>query len=697
MKGAGRSLRAKKAGSLRRPTRGKTKRSTRGYRSQKRGGTRLRIRIIRGLAVLFSCAVVAALGLTAGGYLGLVKSVSRLDTPLAAETHPTYIYSVPIGESGDSRRVIGTIFGGENRKTASLEEMPPSLLNALVAKEDERFMQHGGVDLWGITRALWVDLRAGETVEGASTITQQYVRNAYLSQEVSITRKVKEALISIQLETQKEKDEILADYLNIAYFGSNAYGVEAASETYFNKSVDDLTVAESATLVGLVWSPSTLGQDKQAAKEQRDLVLEKMFGAGYINRQDYAVALEEPMPEEWPQAPMRESGLTGPELTRDFAEHVEGELVERYGTAAVYRGGLEVYTTLDLEDQQAAREVLYGPTGYLPDSEDPDAALISVEPDTGRIKAMVGNRDPSSHFNLVTQGRRQPGSSFKLFALIAALELGIDPDTKFISENKVYEVPMGNGETERWEVENYEKEERGSISLREALWQSDNTVYTDLIMDVGDRGLKNGPEAMVDVAKRLGVTADYGSSPPPSVILGTKEVSPLQMASAYATIANGGRRLEPTAITKVVRNGGRNNEEVLYEHRPEDGKQVIEPEIAAETVEIMTGDITHGIAREASLGTRLAAGKTGTSENFFDSWFVGFTPQLSTAVWMGYAEGGETLEPFLSSEGSGYGTIGSPEEVWRDYMLRVLAGEPVERFEGQGAAARNRGRSAPGG
>lgn len=641
--------------------------------------------------------MVAALGFVAGGYLGLVKSVARLDTSLAAETHPTYIYSAPLTENGDSRRVIGTIFGGENRKTAPLEEMPPSLLNALVAKEDERFMQHGGVDLWGIMRALWVDLRAGETVEGASTITQQYVRNAYLSQEISITRKVKEALISIQLETEKEKDEILADYLNTAYFGSNAYGVEAASETYFNKSVGDLTVAESATLVGLVWSPSTLGQDEQAAKEQRNLVLEKMFGAGYINRQDYAAALKEPMPQEWPQAPMRESGLTSPELTRDFAEHVEGELVERYGTAAVYRGGLEVYTTLDLEDQQAAREVLYGPDGYLPNPEDPDAAMISVEPDTGRIKAMVGNRDPSSHFNLVTQGRRQPGSSFKLFALIAALELGIDPDTKFISENKVYEVPMGNGETERWEVENYEKEERGSISLREALWQSDNTVYTDLIMDVGDRGLENGPEAMVDVAKRLGVTADYGSSPPPSVILGTKEVSPLQMASAYATIANGGRRLEPTAITKVVRNGGRNNEEVLYEHRPEEGKQVIEPEIAAETVEIMTGDITHGIAREASLGTRLAAGKTGTSENFFDSWFVGFTPQLSTAVWMGYAEGGKTLEPFLSSEGSGYGTIGSPEEVWRDYMLRALAGEPVERFEGQGAAARNRERSAPGG
>src|SRR5918997_7040025 len=226
----------------------------------------LKSRILRAAGSFLLFVLVAVLGLAAGGYLGLIRSVDRLveqfGNPQNVETHPTYIYSAPLGGNEDSRRVIGTIFQGENRKTASREEMPLHLLNALVAKEDERFMEHGGVDLWGIMRALYVDLRAGEAVEGASTITQQYVRNAYLSHDRTIIRKIKEALIAIEIERREpSKDQILADYLNTVYFGSNAYGVEAAAETYFNKSVEDLTIAESATLIGLLWSPSTLGED----------------------------------------------------------------------------------------------------------------------------------------------------------------------------------------------------------------------------------------------------------------------------------------------------------------------------------------------------------------------------------------------------------------------------------------------------
>ncbi|MCA1687945.1 MAG: transglycosylase domain-containing protein, partial [Actinobacteria bacterium] len=316
------------------------------------------------MGIFLLCVLVAAVGLAAGGYFGLVRSVDQLveqfGNPQNIETHPTYIYSAPLGGNEDSRRVVGTIFQGENRKTASREEMPLHLLNALVAKEDERFMEHGGVDLWGIMRALYVDIRAGEAVEGASTITQQYVRNAYLSQDRSIVRKIKEALIAIEIEHRApSKDQILADYLNTVYFGNNAYGIEAAAETYFNKSVEDLTVAESATLVGLLWSPSTLGEDREAASYQRDLVLRKMFDTGYITGQDYTEAREEPMPQRWPVAPMVESGLTGPALTRDFAELAQEELVARYGANTVLQGGLSVYTTLDLETQVTAREVLY--------------------------------------------------------------------------------------------------------------------------------------------------------------------------------------------------------------------------------------------------------------------------------------------------------------------------------------------------
>jgi penicillin-binding protein 1A len=643
---------------------------------------------LRAVGILLLCLVVAGLAFAAGGYLGIVRAVAQLEAPQNVETHPTYIYSAPIGESGDSRRIIGTVFGGQYRKTASLADMPPHLLNALVAKEDERFREHAGVDVWGIMRALYVDLRAGATVEGASTITQQYVKNAYLSHDQSITRKVKEALIAVELERsvyRDNKDQVIADYLNTVYYGSNAYGVQAATETYFNKSVEDLSVAESATLVGLLWSPSTLGEDRDGAWAQRDLVLRKMFETGYISSQDYNAALEVPMPEEWPAGAKVDSSLQGPSTTRAFTDLVEDELIARYGANTVLQGGLSVYTTIDLEMQVAAREILYGPEGYLPNADDPDLALVSLDPETGRIKAMVGNRDPNAQFNLVTQGRRQPGSSFKPFALIAALEQGIDPETRFVSEKKEYtiEVP-GQDKPEKWNVENYDGIVRGEMTLKEALWWSDNTVFTDLVMNPSGQGLEDGPAAIVDVAKRLGVTADFGPHPHPSIVLGTQEVSPLDMATAYATIANGGRRMEPTAISKVVGNGA-NGDEVLYD-APEEprGEQVVDEEIAHKVTELMVGNVTEGIAKDASLGERPVAGKTGTSENFFDAWFVGYVPQMVTGIWMGYGEGGATLEYTLDYARKLNGLSGgiTPAEVWKTYMEDAMSGQPVENFKG---------------
>jgi membrane peptidoglycan carboxypeptidase len=643
-------------------------------------------RILHGIGVFLLCVLVSGAAFAAGGYLGLIESVQKLDEPRTYETHPTYIYSAPLGGNEDSRRVIGTIFEGQNRKTASLSEMPPHLLDAVVAKEDERFREHGGVDLWGIMRALWVDIRAGEAVEGASTITQQYVRNAYLSQDSSITRKIKEALIAIEVERKQDsKDQIIADYLNTVYFGNNAYGVEAAAETYFNKSVEDLSIAESATLVGLLWSPSILGEDRDGAQYQRDLVLTKMFDTGYVPSRDYNQALEEPLPEAWPTNTPTRSGFTGPALTRDFAQYTHDELIRRYGVNTVLEGDLSVYTTIDLEKQVAAHDIAYGPSGYLPGADDPDLALVSIEPGTGRIKTMVGDRDENSQFNLVTQGRRQPGSSFKPFALIAALEQGIDPDTRYVSEKKEYKVDVGLDKPETWEVQNYDGIVRGEISLKEALWRSDNTVFADLAMNAGGRGLKNGPEQIADVARRCGITTHLPEHPKPSIVLGAYEVSPLDMASAYATIANDGRRVEPTAISKVISNEGDNDGKVLYvasEH-PE-GKQVISEDIANEATEIMIGDVTEGIAKDAYLGDRPVAGKTGTSENFYDAWFIGFTPELVTGTWMGYAEGGQTLEYVLEYARKLHGLPGgiTPAEIWKTYTQSVLSGEPIEQFDG---------------
>jgi membrane peptidoglycan carboxypeptidase len=643
-------------------------------------------RILHGIGVFLLCVLVSGAAFAAGGYLGLIESVQKLDEPRTYETHPTYIYSAPLGGNEDSRRVIGTIFEGQNRKTASLSEMPPHLLDAVVAKEDERFREHGGVDLWGIMRALWVDIRAGEAVEGASTITQQYVRNAYLSQDSSITRKIKEALIAIEVERKQDsKDQIIADYLNTVYFGNNAYGVEAAAETYFNKSVEDLSIAESATLVGLLWSPSILGEDRDGAQDQRDLVLTKMFDTGYVPSRDYNQALEEPLPEAWPTNTPTRSGFTGPALTRDFAQYTHDELIRRYGVNTVLEGDLSVYTTIDLEKQVAAHDIAYGPSGYLPGADDPDLALVSIEPGTGRIKTMVGDRDENSQFNLVTQGRRQPGSSFKPFALIAALEQGIDPGTRYVSEKKEYKVDVGLDKPETWEVQNYDGIVRGEISLKEALWRSDNTVFADLAMNAGGRGLKNGPEQIADVARRCGITTHLPEHPKPSIVLGAYEVSPLDMAAAYATIANDGRRVEPTAISKVVSNEGDNDGKVLYvasEH-PE-GKQVISEDIANEATEIMIGDVTEGIAKDAYLGDRPVAGKTGTSENFYDAWFIGFTPELVTGTWMGYAEGGQTLEYVLEYARKLHGLPGgiTPAEIWKTYTQSVLSGEPIEQFDG---------------
>jgi membrane peptidoglycan carboxypeptidase len=643
-------------------------------------------RILLAIGFFLLCVLVGGVAFAAGGYLGLIESVRELDEPRTYETHPTYIYSAPLGGNEDSRRVIATIFDGQNRKTASLSEMPPHLLDAVVAKEDERFREHGGVDLWGIMRALWVDIRAGEAVEGASTITQQYVRNAYLSQGRSISRKIKEALIAIEVERKQDsKDQIIAEYLNTVYFGNNAYGVEAAAETYFNKSVEDLSIAESATLVGLLWSPSILGEDRDGAQYQRDLVLTKMFDTGYVPSRDYNQALEEPLPEAWPANTPTKSGFTGPALTRDFARYTRDELIRRYGVNTVLEGDLSVYTTIDLEKQLAAHEIAYGPSGYLPDADDPDLALVSIEPETGRIKTMLSDRNEDSQFNLATQGRRQPGSSFKPFALVAALEQGIDPDTRYVSEKKEYKVDVGLDKPETWEVQNYDGIERGGISLQEALWKSDNTVFADLAMNAGGRGLKNGPEKIADAARRCGITTLLPEHPKPSVVLGAYEVSPLDMASAYATIANSGRRVEPTAISKVVSHEDDNDEKVLYiapEH-PE-GKQVISEDIAKKATGLMVGDVTEGIAKDASLGDRPVAGKTGTSENFFDAWFIGFTPEVVTGTWMGYAEGGQTLEYVLDYARKLHGLSGgiTPAEIWKAYTKVILSGEPIEQFDG---------------
>jgi penicillin-binding protein 2D len=541
----------------------------------------------------------------------------------------------------------------QNREVVPMSEIATDLVEGIVAVEDERYYQHGGVDPQGIVRAV-VSNAAGGGRQGASTITQQYIRNTILLDErtkMTIARKIREAYLAMELEKRFSKKQILEMYLNTVYFGEGAYGAEAASRTYFAKSAKDLTLPEAALIAGLVQSPSRLDpyQNPTGAVTRRNKVLSDMADNGYITAEEYKSAVDTKLTLKRMTEP--ENGIY---YAPYYVQFVKKQLQKQFTPSVVFQGGLTVYTSLDTRLQGIAEQTT---KQALKKPSDPAVALVAMDPRTGYVKAMVGGRDfTKSKFNLATQAYRQPGSAFKTFVLVTALEQGMPPWYSVDSAAPV-EIPS---KPKPWVVDNSEGSGTGMMSLDTATALSVNAVFARVAWAVGIKEIAH-------TAQRMGIVTtipDY-----PSIALGAKNVTPLEMCSAYCTLAANGTHYAPIAVTKVVDRDGA----TIFNATPQ-GTQVLKPEIAHAATEMLKGVIQFGTASRADIG-RPAAGKTGTSQENRDNWFVGYTPQLSTAVWVGYPV--ERTIYVNGSKGFG-GTVAAP--IWATFMRKALGNAPKLDF-----------------
>lgn len=595
------------------------------------------------LAALLTVFLAAVLILFLGtGYyiISLANELPRLEKEaIKPPAQTTRVYAA-------DGMLLADLHAAENRLIVKLKDISPYMRKAIIAIEDERFYEHKGIDPVGVLRSLYVDIKTGRPAQGASTITQQYVRNIYLSPEKTLSRKIKEAILAYRIEQIYSKDTILEKYLNTVYFGNGCYGVETASQTYFGKPAKSLTLSEAALLAGIVQRPSDYNPYTNLEKvlARRNLVLKKMFELGFISKEEYEKALKEKISLK----PLRTRGYY---YAPYFVEYVKEFLIERYGVDKVFKGGLRVYTTLQPKAQAAAEKAV---SSVLDRPNDPDAALVSIEVETGHIIAMYGGKDfEKQKFNLAVQGKRQPGSSFKTFVLVAALEQGFSPYTTYDSTPVNIKLPNGV-----WKVRNAEGGSMGKISLRTATVHSVNAVFARLIMDVG-------PENVVSVAKRMGITSNI--KPYPSIALGSEPVSPLEMASAYSTLARGGKRIDPIAVIKVTDSNGN----VIEEFKPKEVK-AIDAWTAYTVVDILKDVMLHGTGVRARIPWP-CAGKTGTAQEYRDAWFVGFTPQIATSVWVGYKEAQISMRNIHGFARVYGGTL--PAMIWREYMIKAMEGK----------------------
>lgn len=580
-----------------------------------------------GLGTAFTLVALIVVG-------GIAYAALLRDLPdTSGEARGTDQTSVVYDRNGE---VLAKLFAEQNRTKRTLDEIPVALRQAVIATEDQRYYEHKGVDPWGIARALWVDITQGKR-HGGSTITQQYVVNAFVERENTLTRKVKEAVLAYRIEKEHSKDEILEMYLNTIYFGHGAYGVEAASQVYFGKPVTELTLAECAAIAGVIKSPGSYSPylDAEAARNRRNTVLGQMVEQKFITSEEHdAAEAEEPV-----LAGLADNSALAPY----FVEYIKQQLIDEYGADMVYRSGISVQTTLDLRMQRAAEQAI---SEVLDEEGDPSAALVALDPTTGEILAMVGGTDfAAQQFNVAVQGRRQPGSSFKPFVLATSLAEGILPEQVFDSAAKSFPLPNGQS----WSVTG---SSAGPMRLRTATEKSVNSIFAQLILDVG-------PEAVVATAEKMGLHA--GISPVPAIALGGLDegVSPLEMASAYGTLAAGGAHAQPYGLVNVVDGEGA----TVYSAEAS-VTAAIDPAVAYLTTDMLKGVISRGTGTGADIG-RMAAGKTGTTQEYRDAWFVGYTPQIACAVWVGYPD----AQREMTSVHGGAVTGGSlPADIWQRFM-----------------------------
>jgi penicillin-binding protein 1A len=555
----------------------------------------------------------------------------------------------------DDNDELLTELHGERRIFVPLARIPQSLQDAVIATEDRRFYSHWGVDPVGIARAVYQNYRRGRIVEGGSTITQQLTKVLFLTPDKSLERKLKEAILALELERRYPKARILEMYLNQVYFGHGAYGVEAAARTYFGKSVGDLKPQESALLAGLPRAPSTYSpfEHPDAARRRRELVLRRMVEFGAVREPD-SVRLAK-----------TDLGLIPPERRRTtgqyFLEYVQQGLEAKYGADMVFKGGLRVYTTLNptmqLAAEQALREglrALEARTVKPRPGEHPEGAIVTLEPQTGHVKAIVGGYDFfRSEFNRAVQAKRQPGSAFKPFIYIAALESGLTPASRLDDAPVAYTV----GNTV-WKPENYDRKFRGPTTLQQALEESVNIVTVKLQERVGIN-------RTIQVARRLGVGSPLDLNL--SLALGTSDVTLLELTSAYGVLANQGVWMPPTAVRYVTDVQGK----LLDEHVP-DGREALSPEVAYVITHMLRGVVERGTGQGAKALGRPLAAKTGTTNDYSNAWFIGFTPHLATGVWVGYDR-----PRSLGRDETG---ARAAVPIWTTYMTRVLGDSAREDF-----------------
>jgi 1A family penicillin-binding protein len=605
-----------------------------------------RTRITLGVIFGFLLVVVLAVGVV--GYAvasSWLKDLPDYQKPGAFDTsQPTKILSAD-----------GTLLAKlylENRETISIDDMSQHVLDAIVAVEDERFYQHKGVDPIGIARSVFKTATGSR--QGASTLTQQYIRQTILldeANEITLKRKFREAYLALELEKRYSKRDILAMYLNTVYFGEGAYGIEIASQTYFAKHASELSIAEAAMLAGIPQRPSKLSpyDFPEDALARRNHVLERMYANDYITKAEYDEAVESKI-----KLKKAESPNDGIYAAPYFVAQVKKELQQKFSTGTVFGGGLTVRTTLDDKMQKYAEKAVHNAIG----KKGPEGALVSIDPSNGYVKAVVGGRSyKKKKFNMATQAHRQAGSSFKTFTLVTAIDEGMSPSYLVDSASPAVIA----SKPKPWVVNNSEGSGRGLMTLRAATAGSVNTVFARVAHEIG-------PKKIVKTAKAMGIQTKLKAYD--SIALGAQNVTVLEMASAYATLANGGTYYEPTFITEVEDRTG----ETIYEWK-KDGERAISKSVAWATTQVLMGVVSGGTGTRARISGWQVAGKTGTSQKNRDVWFCGYTPTLATAVWVGWPT--EKTIVINGSRAFG-GTVCAP--IWRNFMVKALKQTKSKRF-----------------
>lgn len=657
-----------------------------------------RLKRLRFVAILFAVLLLGLVSFVFGMFVAVASdlpSLTRFSQLKDAQSSTLY---------DDLGHPIGVV-SQENRVIVTPQQIPQIVKEAVISIEDKRFETNSGVDIRGIARAFVQDILHKGTVQGASTIEQQFIKNALQAQSHrTIFEKLREAALAYQLSHKWSKEKIITAYLNTIYFGNGAYGIEAAAQTYFGHEashlgcgtpnhqlcVEQMQPWEAALLAGIIQDPSAYdpANHPATARTRRDVVLRQMYEQGYLTRMVYEQSVMETLPSataiQAPQEPTVEGVDAG-----YFTSWVQQQVIERYGAPRAFDGGLRIKTTLDLELQRAAEQAI---EGYLAYTGDPTASLVAIENSTGEVRAMVGGRGyDQSPFNIATEGERQPGSSFKAFDLAAALEDGISPDSVWASKEKEFIVPHTGGK-EKFVVHNDEGAYTGSNTLTGATAYSDNSIFAEV-------GIQVGTQRIAHLAHRMGITTPISTNPAMTIGGLNVGVTPLDMAHAYETIAHEGRRVSgtlaevgaPVGIQEVVSPGKALPDGSYKDVNRVTTKPVLPAEIAATETSMLETVLQYGTAKAAAIG-QFAAGKTGTTSNYGDAWFVGWDKKYTVAVWVGYPN---SLVP-MTTQFNGGPVLGGtyPALIWHDFMISALQ---IDKTRAEQAAAAAAARKVKGG